>query len=69
VLGGGAVPSAFLTVLFALLVSMVPARADDTSELVFYSRSVVSTLGPDFEIALGDRYSPSFIKQRRSLQQ
>lgn len=45
----------------ALFVTAVPAVA---SGLVIDGRSVRSTLSDDFRIALGDRYSPSFIKDR-----
>lgn len=52
--------------LAAVIAFFVPAfaRASDTAELVFSSRSVVSTMSRDFRIDLGDHYSPSFIKQR-----
>lgn len=53
-----------LAALLTVFVLMASARADDATELVFHSRHVQSALNADFRIALGDRYSPSFIKGR-----
>lgn len=46
---------------FALFLSAGAAAGD---QLVIDGQSVSSTLGDEFRIALGDRYSPSFIKER-----
>lgn len=53
----------FLLVASALAFA-VPVRADEPIEMVFSNRSVASTMSEHFHIALGDRYSPSFIKER-----
>lgn len=51
-------------VVFTALAFSVPAQAGDPARFVFDRTSVKSTLSPDFHIALGDRYSASFIKSR-----